>query len=185
MKSPVVQRIIDVFRERGSESYGAEAVTQLEHAIQAALLAEQNDAPASLVVAALLHDIGHILGDLPLPASEEENYDDQHESRAYAWLKEHFGAAVADPVRLHVAAKRYLCTVDPGYADYLSPTSLKSFHDQGGVMSPEELKQFESEAFFEDAVRLRRWDDEAKRSDMQLPSMESFEALLESSLQVT
>jgi predicted HD phosphohydrolase len=155
-------------------------VTQLEHAIQSALLAKQANAEDSLIAAALLHDIGHLLGNAPLPTSETQNYDDKHENRAYGWLREHFGARVADPVRLHVAAKRYLCTVDPSYCDFLSPTSLKSFHDQGGVMNAEEKAAFEQEKYFQEALRLRRWDDEAKDPSIVIPAIEEFKGLLQS-----
>lgn len=174
----VVHQIIEIFKQRGSENYGSEAVSQLEHAIQSALLAKQADAPDELVAAALLHDIGHLLGNAPLPTAESQNYDDKHENRAYPWLREHFGASVADPVRLHVAAKRYLCTTDPSYCDYLSPTSLKSFHDQGGMMSADEKAAFEQEKHFQAAVQLRRWDDEAKDPTIEIPPMEEFAELL-------
>ena len=178
MSTDTVQRIIDVFQQRGAELYGSEAVTQMQHAIQSALLAQQEQAEPSLVVAALLHDIGHILGDTPLPSDESQNYDDHHETRAYAWLRENFGNSVAEPVRLHVAAKRYLCTVDPGYAEKLSPTSLKSYFDQGGPMNDEEKAAFEKNEFYQQALRLRRWDDLAKDPAVPMPSIESFVDLL-------
>ena len=178
MHNAVVQQIVSVFNQRGSENYGIEPVTQLEHAIQSAELAKHSGAASSLIVAALLHDIGHILGNHPLPDGHSKNYDDKHETSAYGWLREHFGQRVADPVRLHVAAKRYLCTVEPSYCDQLSPTSLKSFHDQGGVMSAEEKAAFEKEAYFEEALRLRRWDDAAKDPDAEIPAIEEFADLL-------
>jgi phosphonate degradation associated HDIG domain protein len=179
MASDIVNQIVDVFNQRGSENYGSEAVTQLQHAIQSAMLAKRDGAEVSLVAAALLHDIGHMLGNTPLPTSEDRNYDDKHENKGYGWLREHFGARVADPVRLHVAAKRYLCTVDPTYCNLLSPTSLKSFYDQGGVMSSEEQAAFEKEKHFREALRLRRWDDEAKDPAMTIPPIEEFIGLLE------
>lgn len=178
MSSTITDQIIQVFHQRGSESYGSEAVNQLQHAIQAAVLAQRDGADEQLVVAALLHDIGHILGHAPLPTDATENYDDKHEMRGYAWLLKHFGPRIADPVRLHVAAKRYLCTVEPTYSQRLSPTSLKSFYDQGGLMNSEEKATFEQEPFFEEALRLRRWDDEAKDPEMQLPVVEAFRTML-------
>lgn len=182
MAIDVVTQIVEVFNQRGAENYGSEAVTQLEHAIQTALLALRDGAEDSLVAAALLHDIGHLLGNSPLPTSASQNYDDQHENRAYGWLREHFGLRVADPVRLHVAAKRYLCTVDPSYCDSLSPTSLKSFYDQGGVMNAMEKAAFEQEKYFQEALRLRRWDDEAKDPTIAVPSIDSFVDLLQLAL---
>ncbi len=183
MTAAIVDSIVEIFRSRGGERYGVEEVSQLEHAIQTALLAQQNGAPSSQVAAALLHDVGHLLSESALPGTEDENYDDHHEARGYAWLLEHFGPAIADPVRLHVAAKRYLCTVEPSYANQLSPTSLKSFYDQGDFMSDQERAEFEREPFFEQAVQLRRWDDLAKSPDLQLPPVESFEGLLSACLQ--
>jgi phosphonate degradation associated HDIG domain protein len=179
MSVDVINQIVDVFNQRGSENYGSEAVTQVEHAIQSALLAQRDGAEGFLVVAAMLHDIGHILGNAPLPTSETQNYDDKHEDRAYGWLREHFGTRVADPVRLHVAAKRYLCTIDPSYCETLSPTSLKSFYDQGGVMNDQERAAFEQEKYFQEAVRLRRWDDAAKDATTMIPAIEEFKDLLQ------
>ncbi len=182
MSNQTIDQILSIFQERGSESYGSESVTQSEHARQAALLAQEAKAPDALVAAALMHDIGHILGQSPLPSSEAVSYDDKHETRGYRWLLEQFGAKVADPVRLHVAAKRYLCTVDPTYASTLSPTSLKSFYDQGGEMNEVEQKKFESETYFQDAILLRRWDDAAKDPTITLPPIEAFSDVLERAL---
>ena len=124
--SDVIERILHTFDLRGDLAYGTEAVTQRQHALQSATLAAAEQADSSLVAAALLHDIGHILDAAELPQGIETDLDDAHEERAYQWLLRHFGPAVADPVRLHVAAKRYLCTLDPGYAEKLSPTSFKA-----------------------------------------------------------
>jgi len=174
-----IETIVRVFRERGQGRYGSESVTQLQHALQCALLARRAGAESPQVAAALLHDIGHIIDDHEIPESDEQNLDDLHEERAYVWLKENFGPAVADPVRLHVTAKRYLCTVEPDYAGTLSPTSLKSFHDQGGLMSAAELDDFRDERFAFEAVQLRRWDDLAKDPNMETPSIEDFVPMLE------
>ncbi|MAE64216.1 MAG: metal-dependent phosphohydrolase [Phycisphaeraceae bacterium] len=181
----IVSRILAVFRSRGGESYGREAVTQLEHALQAATLARQNDASQELIAAALLHDIGHLLGDdadHPITDQVPHNLDDAHEARGYRWLCDRFGPEVSDPVRLHVAAKRYLCTVHPEYLERLSPTSLQSFHDQGGTMSHKETRAFESEANYEPALSVRRWDDAAKVVGMKTPAIEDFMSELKASL---
>ncbi|MCU0711049.1 MAG: hypothetical protein MUC43_03245 [Pirellula sp.] len=179
---PTPENIIALYRQRGTEIYGDEKVTQAEHAIQSAVLAERQGAVDSQIVAALLHDIGHILGEDKLPASDLENLDDGHENRAYHWLCEHFGREVADPIRLHVAAKRYLCTVTPDYCETLSPTSYKSYLDQGGPMSEAELQEFRQEPFFEQAIALRRWDDQAKDSEMVIPDISFFSERLQASL---
>ena len=174
----VLNTIRSTFESRGNDNYGIEEVTQLQHALQSATLAEEAGKGAEAISAALLHDIGHLMHEEALPKDVESNLDDHHEKRAYAWIKNHFGPAVADPVRLHVAAKRYLCTVDPSYTEKLSPTSYKSFLDQGGEMSEKEKTQFEAEPFYREAVELRRWDDLAKDRDKQTPAIAHFESYL-------
>ncbi len=176
----VIAKIKSVFKQRGTEQYGTECVTQLQHALQSAQLAEETGASASLITAALMHDIGHIFESPDLPNSCEDNLDDKHEFVANAWIKKHFGPEVADPIRLHVVAKRYLCTKDPTYEKTLSPTSLKSFRDQGGKMDAEEISQFETEPFFREALKLRQWDDLAKVKDKQTPPIDYFIPVLES-----
>ncbi|MCD0462732.1 HD domain-containing protein [Roseiconus lacunae] len=170
----IVDQIVEVFATRGAESYGSEDVTQLEHAMQCGDLARSSKATDELVVAAVLHDIGHLLLDTPLPTADASDYDDSHETIGYQFLEQNFGAAVADPVRLHVAAKRYLCTTRPSYEQQLSPTSYKSYLDQGGKMSKDELAAFESEPHCEAALVLRSWDDSAKNMDAKMPTIEDF-----------
>jgi phosphonate degradation associated HDIG domain protein len=170
----IAETILSIFSTRGGENYANEAVTQLQHAVQCALLAKQDAADSSLIVAALLHDIGHLLHEGELPTDLSDNLDDFHEQKGYAFLKRHFGTLVADPVRLHVAAKRYLCTVEPDYLSRLSPTSLKSFLDQGGLMNLDEVKAFRLEPHYESAVRLRRWDDAAKDPSAVSIAVEEF-----------
>ncbi len=177
--NPVTKSICDTFSARGDDAYGREAVTQRQHALQSATLAANETADDQLTVAALLHDIGHIMSHRELPHTTSENLDDGHEAKAYPWLLEHFGPRVADPVRLHVAAKRYLCTIDGGYRDTLSPTSLKSFEDQGGVMSAAERAAFEAEPHFAEAIRLRKWDDRAKDPQLETEPIEAFLPVME------
>lgn len=167
------EQIIELLTRRGDSQYGGEAVTQLEHALQAGLLAEQEQAPPSLIVAALLHDIGHLLHHLPDDAPEQ-GIDDHHENSAATYLQRVFPKAVTEPIRLHVAAKRYLCAVEPEYLRTLSPPSQLSLHLQGGPMSPEEATEFEANPFCRDAVRLRRWDDAAKTPALPTPGPEHF-----------
>jgi [1-hydroxy-2-(trimethylamino)ethyl]phosphonate dioxygenase len=176
--------IADLFARRGGEKYGIEDVTQREHALQSAALAREASAPAELVAAALLHDIGHLLGGGDLPQDCAANLDDCHESTGFAFLNQYFGPTVAEPVRLHVAAKRYLCTVEPDYRTRLSPTSLKSFHDQGGAMNEQELASFRREEHFAAALRLRRWDDDAKDREPTGLVLEMFLPEVEKSLVV-
>ena len=174
----VISQILSVFTSRGSDNYGGEDVSQLEHALQAASLARTDGASAALITAALLHDIGHILNEEETkqdpPSQGIQGLDDAHEERGYLWLRDHFGPEVSDPVRLHVAAKRYPCTVEPEYRNRLSPTSLQSYHDQGGPMSDEEVKAFVSEPHHEGALSVRRWDDAAKVVGMKTVTIEDF-----------
>lgn len=168
----VTEEIVRLFRERGGSLYGGEGVSQVQHALQAAHLAELERAPPTLICAALLHDIGHLLHDLPDDAPEQ-GIDDRHEERAAAWLEAHFSGGVFEPVRLHVAAKRYLSR-DREYARCLSPPSALSLHLQGGPMTELEAEAFERIPYWRDAVRLRRWDDAAKDPDRPTPPVEHF-----------
>ena len=181
--SDIVDRIFETFAARGDRAYGSEAVTQRQHALQSATLAVEDGAAGPLVVAALLHDIGHILDTTKLPPNDSGDLDDAHEDRGAAWLARHFGPSVADPVRLHVAAKRYLCTIEPAYAAKLSPTSHKSYLDQGGPMTADEQAAFRAESYFEEAVRLRRFDDRAKDPACGTALLESFRSLIEEAIE--
>jgi len=169
----IVAEILQMFRDRGDSQYGEEAVSQLDHALQTAALASDDGADSALIAAALLHDIGHLLHDLPDDAPDQ-GIDDRHEVSGGRWLESRFGDEVTEPVRLHVPAKRYLCAVDANYQDELSPPSVLSLKLQGGPMSADEVAEFEQNPQLERAVRLRRWDDEAKIPDHPTPSLEFF-----------
>lgn len=179
MMHSATEHVIRLFEQRGQGRYGSEQVSQLQHALQCAVFAKRQGAGSAMIVAALLHDLGHIIDHQAMPESDDQNLDDAHEQRAYLWIKSNFGKSVADPVRLHVAAKRYLCTVEPEYLTKLSPASLKSFHDQGGLMSQSQIDDFRDEPFAFEAVELRRWDDLAKDPTMQTPTIEDFAPLLD------
>lgn len=174
MNDPVAF-LLDLLAQRGSGAYLGEAVTQREHALQAAQLAEQAGAAPALIVAALLHDIGHILGpgDDGLPPN-----DDQHEVAAARWLAQWFPSEVTEPIRLHVAAKRYLCATRPGYREQLSPASQHSLRLQGGTYTPEEAAAFAAGPHAEAAALLRLWDDAAKIPGLATPDLEHYRPLL-------
>lgn len=173
--------ITDLFARYGDSEYGGEVVTQLEHALQAATLAAASGAADSLVAAALLHDLGHLLHGLPDDAPDR-GIDDRHEVLAARRLARVFGPAVCDPIRLHVAAKRYLTAVEPEYLARLSEPSRTSLALQGGPMSAAEVRAFAAEPHWEAAVRLRRWDDEAKVAGLETPPLEAFADILRACL---
>jgi phosphonate degradation associated HDIG domain protein len=170
---PVVEEIVRLLEERGNSAYGREAVSQREHALQAAYLAREAGAAPSLVVAALLHDVGHLLHDLSDDAPER-GVDDRHEELAARWLDARFGPDVVEPARLHVEAKRFLCADEPGYHDALSEPSRVSLRLQGGPMSPEEAERFRASPHAAAAVILRRCDDCAKVPGLTVPGVETY-----------
>lgn len=184
MHLPHTCAILELFRRRGDSQYGSEPVSQREHALQAAWFAEQAGADPSLVAAALLHDVGHLLHDLPDDAPER-GIDDQHETLAGRWLRRRFPEVVCQAVELHVAAKRYLCAVEPKYFGELSPASILSLGLQGGPMTDSECAAFESLPGSSEAVRLRRWDDAAKVPGLVTPPVEHFARLLDACLEQT
>lgn len=176
----VLDDIRIAFAKRGGDTYG-EGVSQLEHALQCAACAERDGASPALIAATLLHDIGHLLHDLPQDIADQ-GIDTKHESLGSAWLSQHFGPGVSEPVRLHVAAKRYLATVEQGYYELLSAASIQSLKLQGGLMSPEEARKYESERFAADAIKLRRWDDEGKLVGAKTPGLGYFEQFVNTAL---
>jgi phosphonate degradation associated HDIG domain protein len=170
--------IVALYHERGTAQYGREAVSQLAHALQCARLAEEADASPALIAASLLHDLGHLLGD----RDDEFGHgaDDVHQYRAGPALEPLFPAAVIEPIRLHVDAKRYLCAVEPAYWDTLSPESRRSLEIQGGIFRPEDADNFMRHPYAGDAVWLRRWDDLAKVPDRTTPDLAHYARVLQS-----
>ncbi len=134
-----------------------------------------------LIAAALLHDVGHLLHGLPEDAAAH-GIDGRHEQAGAAWLRRYFRPAVVDPVRLHVAAKRYLCAVEPDYHAGLSEASQGSLRLQGGPMNPDEVRRFEQEPWFRCAVALRRWDDAAKVPGLVVPGLDHYWPCMEAAL---
>jgi phosphonate degradation associated HDIG domain protein len=155
-----------------------EDVTELEHALQAAALAIADGAPDHLVAAALLHDVGHLVSDDNVTLDEDLTEDFEHERVGARFLTRWFGPEVTAPVALHVSAKRYLCAVEPGYFDDLSPSSMRSLALQGGPMSVDEVEAFERLAHHEAATLVRRWDDRAKVAGLDVGAFCDHDALL-------
>jgi phosphonate degradation associated HDIG domain protein len=169
----VATQIIQLFQERGDAAYLGEPVSQTEHALQAAWAAEKAGADSSLIAAALLHDLGHLLHDLPEDCAQA-GIDDRHEDRGARWLAQHFGSEVTEPIRLHVPAKRYLCATETGYFERLSEASVVSLRLQGGPFTPQEVEQFQQNPFAQAAVALRHWDEAAKVAKLETPGLEHF-----------
>jgi gamma-butyrobetaine dioxygenase len=172
----IISEIFELFARFGSERYG-EDLSLDEHMVQSAAMARSLGAPGSLVVAALLHDVGHYLhADSALAVTKGR--DLEHEAIGALWLSRAFDTDVTAPIALHVQAKRYLCAVEPGYFELLSEASRSSLVVQGGAMSGAEAAAFATKPGFEAALLLRRCDDRGKDASIQTPSLESYRELM-------
>ena len=166
------EEVAALFDSHGRETYG-EGVSIAEHCLQTAALARAESADPALVVAALLHDIGHLI----------ELRDDafgyhKHDQSGGTWLAARLPAMVSEPVRLHVAAKRYLCAIEPDYFEHLSMPSRYSLTKQGGPMTSDDAAGFARQPFIDSAVRLRRWDDGGKIAGMVVPPLDSYRRMI-------
>ena len=171
-----------LFARHGASQYSGEPVTQLEHALQTAHLAEQSGADDALVTACLLHDLGHLLNDQGRGFDDTPSLrgiDDTHQYFAIPFLRGLFPGSVLDAIKLHVDAKRYLCQANPDYYAKLSDDSKRSLALQGGVFSAEQADAFLRQYGARDAVMLRQWDDLAKQADLETPSLAHFLARAE------
>jgi phosphonate degradation associated HDIG domain protein len=177
----IIDQLFTLFLDRGQGAYFGEAVTEMEHALQCAHLAEQAGASHALLAAALLHDVGHLLHGLPEDIAEQ-GIDGRHEEAGATWLQRYFEPSVVGPVRLDVAAKRYLCAVEPAYAASLSPASRRSLELQGSPFNSTEVQRFEQELWSQPAVAVRRWDDAAKVPGLAVPGLEHYRRCLEAAL---
>ena len=172
-----IDGIVNLYRTAGATRYGMEAIDQEQHALQCGQLAEQAGSTPELVAAALLHDLGHLLAVEPGPDDEARN--DLHEFAALPFLRGVFGEAVLEPIRMHVAAKRYLCATVSGYWDTLSPASKRSLELQGGPFDPGQAHRFMAQPYAADAVALRQWDDGAKSPTVVTPGWGYYSQVLE------
>ena len=173
----VIEEIFALYAARGSAAYFGEAVSMTEHGLQAAHFAQLEGEGESVVAAALLHDIGHLIATVPDDIAEWR-VDARHEATGARWLTEWFGADVAEPVRLHVRAKRYLCAVDPAYFLQLSPASVLTLKLQGGPMPAAEVASFEAEPGYRAALLVRRCDDRGKVVGLATRRLEHYSGLL-------
>lgn len=173
----VVDKLDALFAAIAGTSYLGEPITIAEHMLQSAACARRDGADDALIAAALLHDVGYYVD----PAPDNENETDlrkRHDLAAARILAPVLPAGVTEPIRLHVDAKRYLCAIEPAYYDKLSDASKHTMRLQGGVMDAEQAETFAGEPYCEDAVRLRRWDDEGKAPDVAVPGFEAYRTML-------
>jgi phosphonate degradation associated HDIG domain protein len=178
----IIDQIFEAFRKYGDQLYdGGEQVTQQQHALQTAHAAEKDGASDTLIAAAILHDYGHLVHELPQEIVAQ-GIDDRHEELVAALLDPYFVPAVTEPARLHVPAKRYLCAVEPSYFNKLSPVSVRSLELQGGPLTEAEVKAFEALPYYADAVRLRRYDEGGKDPDAVTPDLAYYRPFLEAGL---
>lgn len=159
--SDFIAEIEALYSRWGSNKYD-EQISQIEHAVQCAEFARHAEADDELIVATLLHDIGHLLELEQKDGNPNLNKNDEHESSGAAYLARHFSSAVTAPIALHVEAKRFLCTTEETYFAQLSPASVRSLELQGGKMSASEDERFAKHPASERAVALRRWDELGK-----------------------
>ena len=184
-KQTIIPFLREIFDRRGAEEYLGEPVTIGEHMLQAAHFAQQDGHDEIVIAAALLHDIGHFTGDfIGMPLAEgtafmEDDTDRQHERAGAAVLDAFFPKLVVDCCRYHVAAKRYLCTCEPGYFEELSAASVHSLSLQGGPMSDDEVAVFEAHPHFDAIIAVPRYDEAGKEPGLNVPGFASYVPLLE------
>ena len=181
MSKNIISDIFYMLKTKGANlQYGNENVTQLEHALQCAELAEKNNCSHDIITAALLHDIGHLLYNGQDPIHQDK--DGHHENLGAEYLSQHFGDEVTLPIQAHVDSKRYLASVEEGYYNLLSEASKKSLAVQGGAFTKEEAEEFINKPFMKEAVELRRFDDQAKIFNKKTSNLEHFRTYIEKSL---
>lgn len=175
----VVDQVVERLRSYGADRYDGEGITQLEHALQCASLATRANASDDLRIAALLHDIGHLCIDLSGERMGDYGIATHEAIGADYLLDLGFSDQIAKYVANHVEAKRYLAATLPGYYRALSEASKSTLDFQGGPMSVEEARQFESDPDFTEMVALRKWDEAAKQRGWKGPDLESYRETLE------
>jgi len=177
-RQTIVPFLADIFARRGGEAYLGEPVTMAQHMLQGAHFAEHRGEDEAIIVAALLHDIGHFTSEFGT-FSMEDTEDRHHEDAGAAVLEPFLPTVVTDCVRHHVAAKRYLCATDPDYRRRLSRASIHSLNLQGGPMTADEVAAFERQPNFDAILKVRRLDDEGKVAGLPTPPFAHFAPLVQ------
>jgi len=174
----MADEIMALYARRGAQAYFGEEVSMSEHGLQAAYFAQQSGAPDPLIVAALLHDVGHLTESVPDDIADWTQ-DARHERSGSRWLAARFGPEISEPVRLHVPAKRYLCATEPEYFKQLSAASVTTLKLQGGPMTATEIAAFESEPYWREALSIRRCDDQGKIAGLKTPGFDHYRPLID------
>lgn len=177
----IVEYLAELFASQGDQEYLGEQVSMATHMLQAALFAQRQNASDVEIAAALLHDVGHFANHIDARVAEH-GVDAHHEDAGADFLAEFFPPEVVEPVRQHVASKRYLCAVDPRYFDRLSPASVHTLNLQGGPMSSDEVTEFEKSPHLQACVRVRKWDEAGKDPALVTPGFDHYRQLLQSLL---
>jgi len=175
----VADNIINLYRQYGGSDYAGEKVSQLEHMVQAAQLAESGGHDEEVILAAFLHDIGHIAEEATGENEMGEYGIKDHEALGAQYLSEHgFSSKISKLVASHVQAKRYLTRKDPDYYNQLSEASKRTLEFQGGMMTVEETNAFEKDPLFSEIILMRRWDEQAKIQDKPIPDLKHFHDMI-------
>jgi phosphonate degradation associated HDIG domain protein len=177
-RDTIVAFIADIFERRGGEEYLGEPVTMARHMLQGATIAENSGLDEEIIVAALLHDIGHFTSEFGT-YSPDDTADKYHEDAGAALLAPFFPAVITDCVRHHVAAKRYLCATRPVYLRRLSAASVHTLSLQGGPMSADEVAEFEKNPNLAAIIQVRYLDEAGKRPDMTTPDFAHFAPMVQ------
>jgi [1-hydroxy-2-(trimethylamino)ethyl]phosphonate dioxygenase len=178
MTATTSDEVLSIYARCGAAAYFGEAVSMTEHGLQAAYFAQASDASDALVIAALLHDVGHLIESVPNDIADWHS-DAHHELTGSRWLATRFGPEVCEPVRLHVPAKRFLCATDPAYFKRLSAASVVTLKLQGGPMSPGEIAAFQAEPYHREAIAVRQWDDQGKIAGLSTPDLSHYRSLID------
>ncbi len=176
-RANIVQFLAHIFEKCGEKEYLGEPVTMAQHMLQGATLAEKKGFSESVIVAALLHDIGHFTSDVGTFSMTDQS-DKYHEDAGAKILENFFPSIVTDCVKYHVAAKRYLCATSPDYLNKLSKASIHSLKLQGGPMSQEEIQEFQKNPNLDQIIKVRYLDDAGKNPSMKTPDFEYFAPMI-------
>lgn len=174
----IVPFLADIFERRGADEYLGERVTIVQHMLQGAYFAEQRGEDEQIIVAALLHDIGHFTSELGTFAMND-TMDRRHEDAGAEILEPFFPSVITDCVKYHVAAKRYLCAVDPMYFGRLSEASVKSLELQGGPMERDEAEEFAKNPNIDAIVKVRKLDEEGKLVGLETPDFDYYRPMVQ------